>query len=68
MSASAIGLSDDQIRLAAIVVQSDDDDSLAAARVKWILNDRIIVMTMGSMLRVRPGREKVILEVQSDMP
>lgn len=53
MSASAVGLPDDQIRLAAVVVQSEDDDPLAAARVKRILNDSIIVMTMGSMLPVR---------------
>jgi len=55
-------------RLAAVVVQSDDDDSLAAARVKRILNDRIIVMTMGSMLRVRLVPARVIWEAQSDTP
>ena len=55
-------------RLAAVVVQSDDDDSLAAARVKRILNDRIIVMTMGSMLRVRLALARAIWEAQSDTP
>jgi hypothetical protein len=60
MSASAVGLPDDQIRLAAVVVQSDYDDSLAAARVERISNDYIIIVMMGSVLRVRLAAAKVI--------
>ncbi|MGF6727877.1 hypothetical protein P3T43_007274, partial [Paraburkholderia sp. GAS41] len=44
---------DGQIRLAPVVVHSDDGYPLAKAGVKWIADDHIIVMTMGSVLRVR---------------
>ena len=53
IGASAVGLPDDQIRLAAVIVKSKDNDPLAATWVKRIPNDHIFVMTMGSVLRVR---------------
>lgn len=62
----AVGLPDGQIRLASVVVHPDDGYPLATARVKWIADDHIIVLTMGSVLRVRPGLEKVIWVRPSD--
>jgi hypothetical protein len=60
MSASAIGLHDDQIRLASIAIHSNDINALAAAGVKRIAdNDIVAMMMMGSVLRVRPVEEKV---------
>ncbi|KIG05023.1 hypothetical protein BurMR1_3688, partial [Burkholderia sp. MR1] len=53
MGASAVRLLDDQIRLAAVVVKSKDDDPLATTWVKRIPDDHILVMTMGSVLWVR---------------
>jgi hypothetical protein len=60
MSASAIGLHDDQIRLASIAIHSNDINALAAAGVKRIADNDIVAMMMGSVLRVRPGQGKVI--------
>ncbi|MGF6727878.1 hypothetical protein P3T43_007275, partial [Paraburkholderia sp. GAS41] len=39
---------------------SDDGYPLAKAGVKWIADDHIIVMTMGSVLRVRVERANPI--------
>jgi hypothetical protein len=66
MRASTVGLPDDQIRLATVIVQSDDVYPLATTRVKRITNDHIIAMTMGSVLRVRLAGAKVILGAPSD--
>jgi hypothetical protein len=61
MSASAIGLHDDQIRLASIAIHSNDINALAAAGVKRIAdNDIVAMMMMGSVLRVRLEAAKVI--------
>jgi hypothetical protein len=60
MSTSAVGLHDDQIRLAPVAVHADDVYPLATTRVKRIADDYIIAMMMGSVLRVRQGVAKVI--------
>ncbi|REG59655.1 hypothetical protein B0G80_2423 [Paraburkholderia sp. BL6669N2] len=57
MSASAIGLHDDQVRLASIAIHSNDINALAEARVKRIADNDIVAMMMGSVLQVRPQRE-----------
>ncbi|MGF6727882.1 hypothetical protein P3T43_007279, partial [Paraburkholderia sp. GAS41] len=46
---------------------SDDGYPLAKAGVKWIADDHIIVMTMGSVLRVRVASVKPILLSRSDI-
>ncbi|WP_087633883.1 hypothetical protein [Caballeronia telluris] len=62
MSASAIGLHDDQIRLASIAIHSNDINALAAAGVKRIADNDIVamMMMMGSVLRVRLVPVRVI--------
>jgi hypothetical protein len=60
MSASAIGLHDDQVRLASIAIHSNDINPLAEARVKRIADNDIVAIMMGSVLWVRPVAAKVI--------
>ncbi|REG48538.1 hypothetical protein B0G80_4775 [Paraburkholderia sp. BL6669N2] len=60
MSASAIGLHDDQVRLASIAIHSNDINALAEARVKRIADNDIVAMMMGSVLQVRLGSGKAI--------
>jgi hypothetical protein len=60
MSASAIGLHNDQIRLASIAIHSNDINALTEAGVNRIADNDVIAMMMGSVLRVRPVAGKVI--------
>ena len=60
MGASAIGLHDNQVRLASIAIHSDDINALAAAGVKRIADNDIVAMMMGSVLRVRRAVARVI--------
>jgi hypothetical protein len=68
MSASAIGLHNDQIRLASIAIHSNDINALTEAGVKRIADNDVIAMMMGSVLRVRPAGARATLEAPSDTP
>ncbi|REG57753.1 hypothetical protein B0G80_0384 [Paraburkholderia sp. BL6669N2] len=63
MSASAIGLHDDQVRLASIAIHSNDINALAEARVKRIADNDIVAMMMGSVLQVRRAPAKRISQL-----
>ncbi|RKE25877.1 hypothetical protein B0G76_7436 [Paraburkholderia sp. BL23I1N1] len=68
MSASAIGLHDDQVGLASIAIHSNDINALAEARVKRIADNDIVAMMMGSVLQVRLVSARAISDRPSGTP